>query len=120
MLKPLVVAAISVGALKGVASGSEVVRHDAFLYDIGDIVHIIYSHIALVLRVHPIELLQLVDCDCIAGGVIAGKRAVGIFDEDSASYVLLPDSAVDSLGLGGGGLVEDHYFGICDAVDSKL
>lgn len=95
----LVVLTIRLRIRKRISSCRKVVRDDAFLDNVGNVVHVIHSHVALVFGVDPVELLERVDGDGVVGGVFAGEAAVGVLDEDAAVDVLLEDSLVDGLGL---------------------
>ena len=99
LLELLVVAAIGIGTLKTIASGCEEVEYNAFLNDVGDVVHIINAHIALVLRVDPIEFFKWMDGDGIADGILTTEATIGILDEDAAMDILLENCLVDGIGL---------------------
>lgn len=120
VLETLIILAVGVGLLERVASGCEVMRDDTLLYDVGDIVHIIDTDIALILGIDPIELFKRMDDDGVVCGIITCKTTVGILNEDRAVDVLLADGLVYGLGLRGGGLIEDYYLGIGDAIDTEL
>lgn len=120
VLQTLIVLGVGIGLLERVASGSEVMRDDALLYDVGDVIHIIDTDIALVLGIDPVELFKRMNDDGIVCGVITRKTTVGVLNEDRAVNVLLADGLVYGLGLRGSGLVEDYYLGIGDAIDTEL
>lgn len=120
LLEAFVVLTVSGSTIETITSGCEVVRDDALLDDVGDVVHVIDRDVALVLGVDPIELLQGMDGDGIVCGIFACEGAVGILDEDGALNLLLEDSLIDGIGLRTGGFIEDDYLGIGDAIDAEL
>lgn len=120
MLETLIILAVGVGFLERVASGCEVMRDDTLLYDVGDVIHIIDTDIALILGIDPIELFKRMNDDGVVCGIITCETTVGVLNEDGAVDVLLADGLVYGLGLRGSGLVEDYYLGISYAIDTEL
>lgn len=120
MLKAFVAVAVGVGTFEAVASGCEVVRDNALLDDVGDVVHFINRDVALVLGVDPIKLLQRMDGDGIVCSIFACEGAVCILDEDGTMNVLLEDGLIDGFGLRTGWFIEYDNLGIGDVIYTEL
>lgn len=106
--------------LEAVTSGIEKVAYHALLYDVGDVLHVVDSDVALVARVHELELFEGVYRDPVFRVDLGAEEAVSILDKDCTGDFLLFDCSHDCLGLGCRGLVENHYANVVESEAAEL
>ena len=106
--------------LEAVTSGIEKVAYHALLYDVGDVLHVVDSDVALVARVHELELFEGVYRDPVFRVDLGAEEAVSILDKDCTGDFLLFDCSHDCLGLGCRGLVENHYANVVESEATEL
>ncbi len=106
--------------LEAVTPGVEKVAYHALLDDVGDVLHVVDCDVALVARVHELELFERVYRNPVFGIDLGAEEAVSILDKDCTGDFLLFDCSHDCLGLGCRGLVENHYVNVVEAEAPEL